>query len=133
MKVIFLCCKRRRPGPCLRKKTVPQEIQADRHLLRKKFSRKRVKITILFKDHDPLVVNYCPRTSLTHRARETIWRTQLLAPYSRYPHMVSLRSCSESQILPHGAPYFTAENNHLHIDSLIFDNSKQLFDCLSVF
>ena len=32
-----------------------------------------------------------------------------------------------------GAPYFTAKNNHLQFDWLIFDNSKQFFDCLSVF
>ena len=64
---------------------------------------------------------------------DTIWRTQLLAPYSGYPHMVSLRSCSESRIPPYGVPYFTAKNNHLQFDWLIFDNSKQFFDCLSVF
>ena len=64
---------------------------------------------------------------------DTIWRTQLLAPYSGYPHMVSLRSCSESRIPPYGAPYFTAKNNHLQFDWLIFYNSKQFFDCLSVF
>ena len=33
---------------------------------------------------------------------DTIWRTQLLAPYSGCPHMVSLRGCSESRI-PHMA------------------------------
>ena len=64
---------------------------------------------------------------------DTIWRTQLLAPYSGYPHMVSLRSCSESRIPPYGVPYFTAKNNHLQFDWLIFDNSKQFFYCLSVF
>ena len=64
---------------------------------------------------------------------DTIWRTQLLAPYSGYPHMVSVRSCSESRIPPYGAPYFTAKSNHLQFDWLIFDNSKQFFDCLSVF
>ena len=63
----------------------------------------------------------------------TIWRTQLLPPYSGYPHMVSMRSCSESRIPPYGVPYFTAKNNHLQFDWLIFDNSKQFFDCLSVF
>ena len=48
--------------------------------------------------------------------------------------MVSLCSCSESQIPPYGVPYFTAKkNNHLQFDWLIFDNSKQFFDCLSVF
>ena len=64
---------------------------------------------------------------------DTIWRTQLLAPYSGYPHMVSLCSCSESRIPPYGVSYFTAKNNHLQFDWLIFDNSKQFFDCLSVF
>ena len=47
--------------------------------------------------------------------------------------MVSLRSCSEFRIPPYGAPYFTAKNNHLQFDWLIFDNSKQSFDCLSDF
>ena len=51
---------------------------------------------------------------------DTIWRTQLLAPYSGYPHMVPLHSCSESRIPPYGAPYFTAKNNHLQFDWLIF-------------
>ena len=64
---------------------------------------------------------------------DTIWRTQLLAPYSGYPHMVSLLSYSESWIPPYGVPYFTAKNSHLEFDWLIFDNSKQFFDCLSVF
>ena len=56
---------------------------------------------------------------------DTIWCTQLLAPCSGYPHMVSLRNCSES--------FFTAKNNHLQFEWLIFDNSKQFFDRLSVF
>ena len=47
--------------------------------------------------------------------------------------MVSLRSCSESRIPPYGVPYFIAKNSHLEFDWLIFDNSKQFFDCLSVF
>ena len=38
---------------------------------------------------------------------DTTWRT--LAPYSGYPHMVSVPSCSESGIPPYSAPYFTTK------------------------
>ena len=47
---------------------------------------------------------------------DTIWCTQLLASYSGYPHLAYLRSCSESRILPYGAPSFTAKNNPLQFD-----------------
>ena len=72
--------------------------------------------------------------NLTHRARETpygahncflripdipIWCLCVVALNPRYPHM-TLRTLQQT-------------NNHLQFDWLIFDNSKQFFDCLSVF
>ena len=47
--------------------------------------------------------------------------------------MPSLHSCSESRTAPYSVSYFIAQNNHLQFDWLNFDNSKQFFDCLSVF
>ena len=70
---------------------------------------------------------------LTHQGRETPYGTRNCLLCIPDIPIWCLCSCSESRIPSYLVPYFTARNNHLQFDWLIFGNSKQFFDCLSVF